>query len=363
MNKKLNLKKINALKATAVDLPRVEVSSSSSAQSPYFSPIAHRTRKQKIEKVDTEKPGKSLIKPKKEKLTEIESTENFSKKAVREHIKVEYDDKEASLEVKPDKQPIKRPSSDNNKIKQEKVDSADTASDTKQPKWEPKNWWQTFSNIREMRKEKNAPVDTMGCHKCADETVDEKTQRFHHLISLMLSSQTKDGVTYEAMVRLKKFGLTPTKMIKIQTAELEKLLHPVSFYKTKAKHIQKASQVLIDSFDSDIPRDIKGLVSLPGVGPKMAHICMRVAWNEITGIGVDTHVHRIVNRLKWVPKETKEPEQTRIALEKWLPFEYWTEINEMLVGFGQTICTPTNPKCGECLNYDICPSRVGKKTK
>lgn len=72
------------------------------------------------------------------------------------------------------------------------------------------------------------------------------------------------------------------------------------------------------------------MVSLPGVGPKMAHICMRVAWNIVTGIGVDVHVHRISNRLKWVPKETKEPEQTRIALEKWLPFEEWAEVNELV---------------------------------
>lgn len=74
-------------------------------------------------------------------------------------------------------------------------------------------------------------------------------------------------------------------------------------------------------------------------------------------------VHRIANRLKWVPKETKEPEQTRIALEQWLPFDYWSEVNELLVGFGQTICAPTNPKCGECMNYDICPSKVVQKKK
>lgn len=115
----------------------------------------------------------------------------------------------------------------------------------------------------------------MGCDKCYDEYSDEKTKRFHHLISLMLSSQTKDGVTYEAMGRLKRHGLTPQKMIETSTADLEQLLYPVGFYKTKAKHIQMTSQVLIDKFDSDIPNDIKGLVSLPGVGPKMAHICMK----------------------------------------------------------------------------------------
>lgn len=123
-------------------------------------------------------------------------------------------------------------------------------------------------------------------------------------------------------------------------------------------------------------------MKLPGVGPKMAHICMvkndfenaittnfilfyfvytqNTAWNIVTGIGVDVHVHRISNRLKWVPKPTTEPEKTRIELEKWLPFEYWTDVNCQLVGFGQTICTPTNPKCSECLNTE-CPSRNVKK--
>lgn len=88
----------------------------------------------------------------------------------------------------------------------------------------------------------------------------------------------------------------------------------------------------------------------------MIYIC-------IAGIGVDTHVHRIVNRLKMVPKETKEPEQTRIALEKWLPMDEWWEVNELLVGFGQTICTPTNPRCGDCLNAMICPASTAKKKK
>lgn len=107
-----------------------------------------------------------------------------------------------------------------------------------------------------------------------------------------------------------------------------------------------------------------GISFYTGVGMKMAHICMRVAWNIVSGIGVDTHVHRIANRLKWVEKETKEPEQTRVALEKWLPFEDWTDVNELLVGFGQTICKPVNPMCSECLNAMICPaSSVKNKNK
>lgn len=177
----------------------------------------------------------------------------------------------------------------------------------------------------------------------------------------MLSSQTKDQVTFEAMNRLKSYGLTPAKMCEIDVKELATLLHPVCFHNNKANHIKNASKILMEKYESDIPNTLEGLVQLPGVGPKMAHICMRTAWNEITGIGVDTHVHRISNRLHWVQKPTKQPESTRVELEKWLPQKYWSEVNELLVGFGQTICTPTNPKCSNCLNFDICPSSKKKK--
>lgn len=97
----------------------------------------------------------------------------------------------------------------------------------------------------------------------------------------------------------------------------------------------------------------------------MAHICMHAAWGIVTGIGVDTHVHRIANRLQWVKKETKEPEQTRKSLESWLPFEFWDEINVLLVGFGQTICTPVSPRCGKCLLNNECPVafKVNNKNK
>ncbi|EDX05686.1 endonuclease III-like protein 1 [Drosophila simulans] len=217
-------------------------------------------------------------------------------------------------------------------------------------------WFNHLENIRIMRNSRTAPVDTMGCHRCADLKADSKTQRFQNLVALMLSSQTKDQTTYEAMNRLKDRGLTPLKVKEMPVTELENLLHPVSFYKNKAKYLKQTVDILMDKYGSDIPDNVKDLVALPGVGPKMAHICMAVAWNKITGIGVDVHVHRLSNRLGWVPKPTKEPEQTRVALEKWLPFSLWSEVNHLFVGFGQTICTPVKPNCGECLNKDICPS-------
>ncbi|KAM8716476.1 hypothetical protein ACLKA7_003366 [Drosophila subpalustris] len=223
------------------------------------------------------------------------------------------------------------------------------------------NWWQQLENVRLMRSEKPAPVDTQGCHQCADKNADEKTQRFHKLVALMLSSQTKDETTFEAMNRLKAQSLTPGSIKDMPIGDLEKLLHPVSFYKNKAKYLKQTSQILIDKYNEDIPDNIQELLKLPGVGPKMGHICMATAWDKVTGIGVDTHVHRIANRLGWLKKPTKEPEQTRIQLESWLPQHLWSEVNHLFVGFGQTICTPLRPNCGDCLNRHICPSSTASK--
>ncbi|XP_055677714.1 endonuclease III-like protein 1 [Lutzomyia longipalpis] len=241
---------------------------------------------------------------------------------------------------------------------------SEESKEAKVAKWEPEKWQETLENLRSMRKDFKAPVDTMGCSRCCDEEgVEEKTKRFWALVSLMLSSQTKDQVTYEAMSRLKAEGLLPENLIKWEASKLEQLLVPVSFYRNKAKFLKQTSQVLVEKYNGDIPKTVEELIKLPGVGPKMAHICMNIAWGVVSGIGVDTHVHRITNRLKWTKKPTKEPEKTRIGLEEWLPFELWDEINLLLVGFGQTICTPVAPKCGECANSGICPSANIKKPK
>lgn len=241
------------------------------------------------------------------------------------------------------------------KIKQEIKEEDDGG---KQSKWEPIDWFQMLSNIRQMRQEMLAPVDTMGCDQFEnDKKFDPNIRRFHTLVSLMLSSQTKDQANFDCMQRLRAHGLTPQDMVTTDIGVLEKLIYPVSFYKNKAKFIKQTSQVLLTKHNGDIPNSIDDLLKLPGVGKKMAHLCMRSAWNVVTGIGVDTHVHRISNWLRWVPKETKTPEETRVALEKWLPFELWEEVNHLLVGFGQTICTSTYPRCNDCLNADICPAK------
>lgn len=95
----------------------------------------------------------------------------------------------------------------------------------------------------------------------------------------------------------------------------------------------------------------------------MGYIALNVAWNKVEGIGVDTHVHRIANWLKWVEKPTKTPEDTRVALERWLPRDLWNEVNHLMVGFGQVVCTAKNPSCDICDNAEICPARVVAKPK
>lgn len=153
-------------------------------------------------------------------------------------------------------------------------------------KFEPKNYMQFIENIREMRKGNPAPVDTMGCAKCSDDDASDRDKRYQVLVSLMLSSQTKDEITFEACRKLKTIGFNPETISKSHEEDLQKLLIPVGFYKNKAKFIKKTSQILLDEYEGDIPGTVEGLMKLPGVGPKMAHICMSSAWNKTTGIGV-----------------------------------------------------------------------------
>uniref|UniRef100_A0A914VXM8 Endonuclease III homolog n=1 Tax=Plectus sambesii TaxID=2011161 RepID=A0A914VXM8_9BILA len=223
------------------------------------------------------------------------------------------------------------------------------------PAWEPPLWRRHLENIRLMRATSDAPVDTMGCSELADIAADPKVKRFQVLLSLMLSSQTKDQITAAAMERLKTSGCSIDDVLRYTEAQIEQMITPVSFYKRKAIYIRKAAAILKDRYDNDIPTTVELLCELPGVGPKMAHLVMQVAWGQVTGIAVDTHVHRISNRLGWVPKPTKNPEHTRKYLEQWMPREQWDDINKLLVGFGQQTCRAVKPKCDWCLNKEICP--------
>lgn len=261
--------------------------------------------------------------------------------------------------------------------------------------WRPANWETTLDKIREMRKNKDAPVDSMGCDKCVDQDSKPEVARFQALVSLMLSSQTKDEVTFAAMERLKNYknGLNIASILEMSEETLGKLIYPVGFWKKKSKYLKETAVILKDKFHGDIPNTVELLCTLPGVGQKMAHLCMKTAWNITSGIGknifrfkelfkffgifwclyvkflylllkiigVDTHVHRISNRIGWVKIPTKTPEQTRVALESWIPKSLWKEINHLLVGFGQQTCKPVRPLCNTCTNQPLCPYAKSKK--
>lgn len=153
----------------------------------------------------------------------------------------------------------------------------------------------------------------------------------------MLSSQTKDAQVAQAMGRLKesKGGLTADNVNGMDEETLKSLIYGVGFHNNKTKFIKKVASICVEEHGGDIPETVEGLCSLPGVGPKMAYIVMSVAWDKVVGVGIDTHMHRIFNKLSWV--STKNPTKTQEQLESWLPRKYWKDINELWVGFGQEV--------------------------
>ncbi|KAF8061753.1 DNA glycosylase [Lyophyllum atratum] len=225
----------------------------------------------------------------------------------------------------------------------------------------PPKWQETYNMIKEMRSRIEAPVDTMGCQQAQFKETEPKNMRFATLISLMLSSQTKDEVTDAAVSKLRAAlggSLTVDASIAADDKTISEAINKVGFWRKKTEHIKKAAQRLRDDFDSDVPKTVDELCSLAGVGPKMAFLTLHAAWNLNVGIGVDVHVHRITNRLGWHKPPTKTPEETRLNLQSWLPMEYHREINHMLVGFGQTICSSPSPRCDMCdlSTAGLCPS-------
>ncbi|CAO3587083.1 unnamed protein product [Absidia cylindrospora] len=228
----------------------------------------------------------------------------------------------------------------------------------------PADWRDTFNKIKVYREHHEAVVDTMGCERLAQRDAPPKQQRFQTLVALMLSSQTKDTVTSAAVKALQATlpgGLCLQSILAIDEAQLDHLIRSVGFHTKKAAYIKKTALILEDGYQGDIPDTIEGLMALPGVGPKMGYLALQCAWQKNMGIGVDVHVHRIANRLGWCRTEKGGPEETRLSLQSWLPKEHWREINPMLVGFGQIMCLPRGPKCGECPINDTCPSSTVKR--
>jgi endonuclease III len=192
----------------------------------------------------------------------------------------------------------------------------------------------------------------------AIEKISESQQEdpFQVLIATLLSARTQDATTHAASTRLFRRARTPRTMAKLPVREIERLIYPVSFYRNKAEHVKATAGILATKYGGRVPGTLEELVTLPGVGRKTATLVMILAFQSQRHICVDTHVHRISNRMGWV--ETKTPEQTEQALYRNTDARWWPYINLYLVTWGQNVCRPVYPRCGECAIAATCP-RLG----
>jgi endonuclease-3 len=184
---------------------------------------------------------------------------------------------------------------------------------------------------------------------------ERRADPFHILVSTLISLRTKDEVTSAASERLLSRAPTADRLARMGWKQIAELIYPAGFYNTKAKNLKVMAEELVNRYAGCVPESMEQLLELPGVGRKTANLVRNLGYG-LDGICVDTHVHRISNRLGWV--QTKTPDQTEVALEKVLPRRYWIPINELLVRFGQTVCTPVSPFCSRCPVRSHCP-RVG----
>lgn len=178
---------------------------------------------------------------------------------------------------------------------------------------------------------------------------------FRVLVAAVLSTRTQDPVTAAASQRLLRLAPTPSALAQLAPARIRRLIYPVGFYRTKALRLPELGRMLIAHWNGRVPQTLPELLSLPGVGRKVANIVLAQAFGQ-PAIAVDTHVQRISNRLGLV--STRRPEQTEFALMRVLPQAVWAEWNQLLVALGQTTCRPNRPLCSSCPVQRWC-ARIG----
>jgi endonuclease-3 len=196
-------------------------------------------------------------------------------------------------------------------------------------------------------------LDEPAVEKIAEES---KEDPFEVLIATMLSAQTRDEVTHAASTRLFRVARTPSTLAALSESRIEKLIYPVSFYRNKARHLRAACEQILHRFGGRVPSTMEELLTLPGVGRKTANLVLILAHQSQANICVDTHVHRISNRLGWV--QTRTPDQTEQALYRVAAKKWWPLVNLYLVTWGQNVCRPVYPLCPACDLVDVCP-KVG----
>ncbi|MFX1382957.1 MAG: endonuclease III domain-containing protein [Promethearchaeota archaeon] len=185
-----------------------------------------------------------------------------------------------------------------------------------------------------------------------DDLAKKNNDPFKILISTILSARTRDACTIEATETLFNEYNTPELIANADIEHLEILIKKSGFYKVKAARIKDVSKLLLEKYEGKVPQNFDDLIELPGVGAKTAN-CVLVYAFKIPAIPVDTHVHRIPNRLGWI--QTKAPEQTEKKLKEMLPEDQWIRVNRIFVKFGQQTCLPTNPRCDSCPISETCP--------
>lgn len=198
-----------------------------------------------------------------------------------------------------------------------------------------------------------AGLELPAVEKISEEQAEEP---FQILIATLLSARTQDATTHAASTRLFARARTPQAMARLTIKQIETLIYPVSFYRNKARHVKACAAMLVERFGSRVPSTMEELVTLPGVGRKTANLVLILAFKSRRNICVDTHVHRIANRLGWV--RTALPDQTEQALYLATDARWWPYINLYLVTWGQNVCRPVYPRCGDCAIVDECP-RIG----
>jgi endonuclease III len=196
-------------------------------------------------------------------------------------------------------------------------------------------------------------LDLPAVEKIAEQS---RADPFEVLIATMLSAQTRDAVTAAATRRLFRTARTARAIARLEPRRIERLIYPVSFYRNKAVHVKRACAMLTDRFGGAVPATMEDLLTLPGVGRKTANLVLILSFRSRRNICVDTHVHRISNRLGWV--RTRTPEDTERALYQATRPRWWPFINLYLVTWGQNVCRPVYPRCGACAIVSHCP-RIG----
>ena len=207
---------------------------------------------------------------------------------------------------------------------------------------------EVFNEFSEKLAELGSPLPSVSL------IAEEDKDPYRILVSTLISLRTKDEVTLEASKRLFRIAPDIKSLSQMQPEQIAELIKPAGFYKRKGEQIKKVATIIVNDFNGIVPDDMDTLLSLPGVGIKTASLVLNLGYG-IDAVCVDCHVHEIANRLGWV--DTKTAENTEKRLREILPQRFWIPLNELLVRYGQKVCTPVSPFCSKCPENGRCPQK------